>query len=78
MGGRAPGLGRGDRRHARRELAVRAARAVAPLRTVGWDVAPTADGPMVLEGNAWWAPLQDPAGGSVPVRDALRQAVARL
>ena len=61
-----------------RELAVRAARAVAPLRTVGWDVAPTADGPVVLEGNAWWAALQDPAGGSVPVRDALRQAVARL
>jgi hypothetical protein len=31
-----------------------------------------------MEGNAWWAALQDPAGGSVPVRDALRQAVARL
>ena len=61
-----------------RELAARAARAVAPLRTVGWDVAPTADGPVVVEGNAWWAALQDPAGGSVPVRDALRQAVARL
>lgn len=61
-----------------RELVVRAARAVAPLRTVGWDVAPTPDGPVVLEGNAWWAALQDPAGGSVPVRDALRQAVARL
>lgn len=61
-----------------RDLAARAARAVAPLRTVGWDVAPTADGPVVVEGNAWWAALQDPAGGSVPVRDALRQAVARL
>lgn len=61
-----------------RDLAARAARAVTPLRTVGWDVAPTADGPVLVEGNAWWAPLQDPAGGSVPVRDALRQAVARL
>lgn len=61
-----------------RELAARAAKAVAPLRTVGWDVAPTAGGPVVVEGNAWWAALQDPAGGSVPVRDALRQAVARL
>lgn len=61
-----------------RELASRAARAVAPLRTVGWDVAPTDAGPVVVEGNAWWAALQDPAGGSVPVRDALRQAVARL
>jgi hypothetical protein len=61
-----------------RGLAERAARLFAPLRTVGWDVAPTAQGPVLIEGNAWWSPLQDPAGGSVPVRDALRQAAARL
>jgi hypothetical protein len=61
-----------------RAMALRAADAFAPLRTVGWDVAPTAEGVVLVEGNAWWSPLQDPAGGSVPVRDALRQAAARL
>ena len=61
-----------------RALAERAARAFAPLRTVGWDVAPTAQGAVLVEGNAWWAPLQDPAGGSVAVRDALRQAARRV
>ena len=27
-----------------------------PIRTIGWDVALTGDGPVVLEGNIWWNP----------------------
>lgn len=33
------------------ELALRAAREFAPLRFVGWDIAPTPDGPVLIEGN---------------------------
>lgn len=44
-----------------RDLVDRAARAVQPLRTVGWDVAFTADGPVIVEGNMWWdSPLDVP------------------
>jgi hypothetical protein len=38
------------------DLACRAARAFLPLRTIGWDVALTPDGPVLVEGNAWWDP----------------------
>ena len=27
-----------------------------PLQTIGWDVALTPDGPVIIEGNAWWDP----------------------
>jgi len=37
-------------------LAVSAAEAFWPLRTIGWDVALTPDGPQVVEGNVWWDP----------------------
>ncbi len=40
-----------------RDLVERAARAFAPLRTVGWDVAITDAGPALLEGNVTWDPL---------------------
>lgn len=56
-------------------LAMRAAEAVRPLRTVGWDVALLPDRPVVLEGNAWWGATGDPDGALVAVRDALRAAV---
>lgn len=39
------------------ELVVRAARAFAPLRTIGWDVAITDAGPSLIEGNVTWDPL---------------------
>lgn len=48
-------------------LAVRAANAVRPLRTVGWDVAFTPDGPVLIEGNMWWDnPIVTPARGLLP------------
>jgi len=37
-----------------RQLVNRAARLLLPLRTIGWDVAITVDGPMLIEGNTWW------------------------
>lgn len=61
---------------AARALALRAAEAFAPVRTVGWDVAVTDEGPVVVEGNAWWGATGDPDGALLPVRDALRRAVA--
>ena len=39
-----------------RELVSSAAARFMPLRTVGWDVAVTEDGPRLIEGNAWYDP----------------------
>ncbi|MGB6033029.1 MAG: sugar-transfer associated ATP-grasp domain-containing protein, partial [Bacteroidota bacterium] len=39
-----------------RELVSSAASRFMPLRTVGWDVAVTDDGPRLIEGNAWYDP----------------------
>ena len=40
------------------ELARRAALLLLPMRTLGWDIAITPDGPVLLEGNNWWATFE--------------------
>ena len=42
-----------------RGLALRCARHFGLLRTVGWDIALTPKGPVVVEGNRWWDPPND-------------------
>ena len=37
-------------------LALRAHRAIPGLDAIGWDMAFTERGPLLLEGNAWWDP----------------------
>jgi hypothetical protein len=59
-----------------RALALRAAEAFAPLRTLGLDIAPTGDGPVLIEANAWWRWLPNPRGGADPAFAALREAAA--
>ena len=46
-----------------RDLALRAARAFAPLRLIGWDIAPTDSGPVLIEGN--WNPDPPNFGGGM-------------
>jgi hypothetical protein len=57
-------------------LALRAADAFPELRALGLDVAPTAEGPALIEANAWWRWLPNPAGGPDPAFAALREAAA--
>lgn len=59
-----------------RELALRAAEAFAPLRTVGWDVAPVPGAAVLIEGNAWWGASADPDGRLLPVKAALEAAAS--
>jgi hypothetical protein len=40
-----------------RKLAEHAAVLFLPLRTIGWDLALTDDGPLLLQGNAEWDPV---------------------
>lgn len=40
-----------------RSLALQAAQAFWPLRTIGWDIAFTSTGPSLIEGNVTWDPL---------------------
>ncbi|MEM6795650.1 MAG: sugar-transfer associated ATP-grasp domain-containing protein [Acidobacteriota bacterium] len=41
------------------ELAEHAALAFMPLRTIGWDIGITAEGPSIVEGNVWWDALHN-------------------
>jgi hypothetical protein len=57
------------------QLARRAAEAFRPLRTIGWDIAITPDGPCIIEGNAWWASANEQ--GCMPrLYQMLQEAVA--
>ena len=47
-------------------IALTAARKFLPLRTIGWDIALTGNGPVVIEGNVWWDALHN-AHGRMPV-----------
>jgi len=57
-----------------RQLALEAARVTPGLRSIGWDVFPTPDGPVIVEGNANWGlqSMQLHHGGVIgtPVGDA--------
>ena len=55
------------------ELVLRAARAFGKLRTIGWDVAIAADGPVLVEGNGLYGPTNEV--GSRRLRLALEGAV---
>ena len=39
---------------AARDMVIDAARKFAPIKTIGWDVAITPDGPVIIEGNTSW------------------------
>ena len=53
----------------------RAAERFLPVRAVGWDVAITPAGPVVVEGNIWWGP-NNPFGNMDKVRTVLASDVA--
>src|SRR4051812_12911040 len=56
-------------------LAEQAARVFLPLRTVGWDVAVTPEGPTLIEGNPFWDPSNDLVVGPQPTPSNLAQVV---
>ena len=56
-------------------LAEQAARAFLPLRTVGWDIAVTPEGPTLIEGNPFWDPSNDLVVGPQPTPSNLAQVV---
>jgi len=53
-----------------REVITRAALCFLPVRAIGWDVALTPLGPVVVEGNIWWGP-NNPHRNMDKVRAAL-------
>ena len=38
------------------ELVLRGAKLFLPIRAIGWDIAITPNGPVIIEGNFWWNP----------------------
>ena len=52
-------------------LVLNAQKAFAPLRTIGWDVAVTDDGPFLIEGNIFWDPLKPQEGSMRDICDLL-------
>jgi hypothetical protein len=60
------------------DLVLRCASLFRPLRTIGWDVALTPRGPVIVEGNRWWDPPADsvlaPAAPGVPRHEMLEGA----
>lgn len=51
------------------ELVHDAARHFLPMRCIGWDVAVTADGPVIVEGNIWWDPPSPQRGTGALLRE---------
>ena len=41
------------------EVVVRAAAAFAPARALAWDIGLSADGPVLIEANALWGPMNE-------------------
>lgn len=55
-------------------LVLNAQMAFAPLRTIGWDVAVTDDGPFLIEGNVFWDPLMPQEGSMRDICDLLAKS----
>lgn len=53
-------------------LVLEAQKAFAPLKTIGWDVAVTDDGPYLIEGNVFWDPLTPQEGHMRQICDLLK------
>jgi hypothetical protein len=48
------------------DLALHASRRLGFVGTIGWDIAATECGPMIIEGNLWWTPsFQTALGGAI-------------
>lgn len=57
-------------------LALRAAAAFPKLPCPGWDIAPTDEGPVIVEGNGGWRASADPDGALVTLLERLHRAAA--
>lgn len=61
-------------------LVERAAKSFLPIRTVGWDIAVTPQGPRLVEGNVWWElpPLPESAEVIRPLVAAVRDSAGSV
>jgi len=55
-----------------RQLVDRAAHLFLPIRTIGWDIAITSDGPVLIEGNTWYDGCNHPHWSLVTRRHRAR------